>query len=159
MEYMFQAGFFGTRAPVFMDIVTFIVAALPLLIVGGIYLAKLKMYKLHALAQNILFIISLIVVAYFEIGVRMVGGFDAFMQGSEISHTYASVVLIVHIFIAVATLYFWIKTLFFANKAFKNTSLPGTGSIAHKKDALKTFVGIVLTSFSGIWVYLLLFVY
>ena len=32
MDYIFQTGFLGTRAPLFMDIVSVIVAALPFLI-------------------------------------------------------------------------------------------------------------------------------
>lgn len=159
MDHMFQQGFFGTKAPMFMDIVTFIVAALPLLIVSGIYLAKMQMYKLHALAQNVIFLVSLVVVGYFEIGVRMGGGFNAFIEGTGVSHSYVSAVLVVHIIIAIVTLFLWIKTLLHANKAFKKGYIPGQGAAQHRKDALKTFVGIVFTSFSGIWVYLLLFIY
>jgi putative membrane protein len=159
MDYMFQAGFLGTRAPLFMDIVTFIVAALPLLVVLGIYLAKIKKDKLHALFQNVLFVVSIIVVGYFELGVRVGGGFDAFIKGSGVSHTYASIVLVLHVLISIATLYIWSKTIYSSNKMFKNKLLPGSMTLKHKKDALKTFIGIVFTSFSGIWVYLLLFVF
>jgi putative membrane protein len=159
MEYMFQPGFFGTRAPFFMDMVTFIVAALPLLIVLGIYLAKIKMYKTHAFVQNFIFIISVIVVGYFEFGVRIGGGFKVFMQGSGASYTYASVVLGIHIFISIITLYFWIITLVSANKLFFQKRLHGLNAILHRKLALRTFIGVAFTSFSGIWVYILLFVY
>jgi len=159
MEYMFAQGFLGTRAPLFMDFVTLIVAALPLLVFGAIFLARMKLYKAHALVQNIIFIVSVIVVGYFEYGVRIGGGFDAFMQGSGVSYTYSSVVLGLHIFIAVVTLLLWIKTLYKAAIQSKNGVLPGEESNAHKLSAIKTFVGIIFTSFSGIWVYLLLFVY
>jgi putative membrane protein len=40
MEYMFEVGFLGTRAPFFMDTVTLIVALLPLLIALAVTLAK-----------------------------------------------------------------------------------------------------------------------
>jgi len=39
MNYMFQPGFLGTRAPFFMDFVTLIVAFLPLLIGVAIWTA------------------------------------------------------------------------------------------------------------------------
>jgi len=159
MDYMFTQGFLGTRAPLFMDVVTFIVALLPLLVYGAISLARKKFYKAHAVLQNIIFIISVIVVGYFEYGVRMGGGFDAFMKGSGVSHTYASVVLGLHVIIAVITLLYWSVTIFKANYQFMQKTLPGMKSNAHKLLALKTFLGIVFTSFSGIWVYLLLFVY
>lgn len=159
MEYMFSQGFLGTRAPFFMDFVTLIVAILPLLVFGAIIFAKKKLYKLHAFAQNIIFIVAVIVVGYFEYGVRSDGGFDAFIEGSGVSHTYASVVLGVHILIAVTTLVYWIITLYKANRQFATNALPGVKSHSHKILAMKTFIGIVFTSFSGIWVYLLLFVY
>jgi len=159
MEHMFSQGFLGTRAPFFMDFVTLIVAVLPLLVFGAIILAKKKLYKLHAFAQNVIFVVSVIVVGYFEYGVRVDGGFDAFIEGSGISHTYASIVLGVHILIAVTTLVYWVITLYQANMQFAANSLPGTKSRSHKILAMKTFIGIVFTSFSGIWVYLLLFVY
>ena len=159
MEYMFGEGFFGTRAPFFMDFVTLIVALLPLLVYSSIMMAKKDFYKIHALSQNIIFIISVIVVGYFEYGVRLSGGFDAFMEGSGVSHIYASLVLAVHIFIAVVTLIYWSRTIIKANYQFAKKMIPGRKSHEHKLLARKTFLGIVLTSFSGIWVYLLLFVY
>ncbi len=159
MDYMFVEGFLNTRAPFFMDFVTLIVSALPLLVYGSILLSRRKLYKLHALTQNIIFIVSVIVVGYFEYGVRAGGGFDAFMEGSSVSYTYSSVVLGVHIFIAMITLFYWSITIFKADYQFIKGLIPGEKSPAHKLLAIKTFVGITLTSFSGIWVYLLLFVY
>ena len=159
MDYMFTQGFLGTRAPLFMDVVTLIVAVLPLLVYGAIVLARKKFYKAHGFVQNIIFVVSVIVVGYFEYGVRVGGGFDAFIKGSGVSHTYASIVLGLHVIIAIVTLFYWSVTIFQANYQFLKKSLPGPKSNSHKILALKTFLGIVCTSFSGIWVYLLLFVY
>lgn len=159
MDYMFTQGFLGTRAPLFMDVVTLIVAILPLLVYGAIVLARKKLYKAHGFVQNLIFVISVIVVGYFEYGVRIGGGFDAFIKGSGVSHTYASIVLGLHVIIAIITLFYWSVTITKANYQFMKKLLPGTKSNAHKLLALKTFFGIVFTSFSGIWVYLLLFVY
>ena len=159
MDYMFTEGFLGTRAPLFMDIVMLIVAVLPLLVYGAIVLAKKKFYKAHGFVQNVIFVVSVIVVGYFEYGVRVGGGFDAFIKGSEVSYTYVSSVLIMHIIIAVLTLIYWSRTVIKANYQAKLDSLPGVKSSEHKLLALKTFLGIVFTSFSGVWVYLLLFVY
>ena len=159
MDYMFAEGFLGTRAPFFMDFVTLIVAFLPLLVYGSILLAKKKLYKMHAFTQNIIFIVSVVVVGYFEYGVRVGGGFDAFMEGSGVSYTYSSIVLGVHILISVITLLYWTVTLFKANSQFRNGLIPGEKSPTHKLLAMKSFLGIVFTSLSGIWVYLLLFVF
>jgi putative membrane protein len=159
MDYMFKAGFLGTRAPFFMDIVTLIVAILPLLVFGAILFARKKQYKLHMISQNIIFLVSLVVIVYFELGVRIGGGFDAFISESEISPTYALLVLIFHIMIAVGTLYYWSITIFNANYSYIKNDLPGKGGASHKKVAVKAMLGIILTSFTGIWVYLLLFVF
>jgi len=151
MDYMFDIGFLGTRAPFFMDFVTLIVALLPFLVAGAIYLAKIKKYKLHALAQTTIFIFAVVVLVYFEIGVRVGGGFNAFMEGSQVSHGYAFFVLMLHIAIAVATILIWGTSLFRAKK-FLATKV-------HKLLGQISFVGILLTSLSGIWVYFLLFVF
>jgi len=159
MGYMFQAGFLGTRAPFFMDFVTLMVALLPIIVFASISLARKKHYKLHAFTQNIIFVVAVIVLAYFELGVRVGGGFNAFIQGSGVSHTYASIVLGIHIIIAFVMLFYWISTILNANIQFYKGLIPGVSSRAHKLLAAKTFMAIVFTSFSGIWVYLLLFVY
>lgn len=159
MDYMFQAGFLGTRAPYFMDIVTIIVALLPLIVYSSILLARKKYFKSHMLTQNIIFVVSVIVVGYFEVGVRVGGGFDAFIEGTGVSYSYALVVLIVHIMIAIATLIFWTLTIIGGNYNYAQKELPGRYSINHRLLAIKTTIGIIMTSFTGVWVYLLLFVY
>jgi putative membrane protein len=156
---MFETGFLGTRAPFFMDFVTLIVALLPLLIFIAISLAKRKSYNAHAITQTFIFIISIIIFSYFEYGVRLGGGFDSFMEGSHVSHNYALWVLIAHIIISVITLGIWLSTLIYARKEQRKQTLPGQLSLAHKKAGIRTFIGISLTAFTGIWVYLLLFVY
>ena len=160
MNYMFEAGFLGTRAPFFMDFVTLIVALLPLLVGIAISFARKQKYELHGIVQTLIFIISVIVVGYFEYGVRLGGGYEAFVQNTHVSHNYLFVVLMVHIFISVITLGVWASTIFHARRDSKRGGiLPGSHSLSHKKAGMRTFIGIVLTSLTGIWVYLLLFVF
>lgn len=151
MDYMFHQGFFGTRAPFFMDLVTLIVALLPLLVATSIYLAKTKRYKAHSYAQITIFAFSVIVLGYFETGVRNIGGFEYFMQESGVSHNYAFIVLIFHIAISVITLIIWSMQLFMVKKLLKLQK--------HRKIGLIVFTGVVMTSLTGIWVYFLMFVY
>ncbi|GIU01444.1 hypothetical protein TSL6_19500 [Sulfurovum sp. TSL6] len=159
MDYMFQPGFLGTRAPLFMDIVSVIVALLPFLIYGAIMLAKKKNYNAHEKVQKLLFIISVLVVGFFEYGVRMEGGYKNLMEGSSVSHDYLLYVLIFHIMISVTTLVLWIITLYRGNRDKKQSTLPGLYSQSHKKDGQRTFIGIILTMLTGAWVYALLFVF
>jgi len=159
MQYMFEAGFLGTKAPFFMDFVTLIVAFLPMLIYFGIILARKKLYKIHAFAQNFIYIFSVIVVSYFEYGVRLGGGFDGFMSSSHVSHSYALWVLVIHILIATLTLLYWTKTIVMANYYMHKELIPGIKSSEHRLLAFKSYLGIIFTSFTGIWVYILLFIY
>lgn len=151
MNYMFELGFLGTRAPFFMDFVTLIVAVLPLLVAAAISLARAKYYKLHAISQIFIFAFAVIVLVYFEAGVRVGGGFNNFMEGSAVSYNYAFFVLMLHIAISIVTVIIWGISLIRV-KRFLATGV-------HKALGRISFVGIVFTSLSGIWVYLLLFVY
>jgi len=155
---MFEAGFLGTRAPLFMDMVTLIVVLLPLLLGGTILFAKMGRYEAHKIAQIALFVVSVIVVGYFEYGVRIGGGFDEFVKGSSLSHSFIFYFLIFHIAIAIITLYTWLKTLVFSIKAYSHSSLPGSESAHHIKMAKQTALWINATAITGIGVYLLLFV-
>jgi len=159
MDFIFQQGFLGTRAPLFMDIVSIIVAALPFLIYGAIRLATKGNYTAHASVQKLLFTVTVIVVGFFEYGVRMEGGYKNLMEGSLVSHDYLLYVLIFHIIISVITLILWVMTLYYAKGYSKNSTLPGLNSSTHKKDGQRTFIGIILTMLTGGWVYALLFVY
>jgi len=151
LDYMFHPGFFGTRAPFFMDLVTLIVSLLPLLVTIAISLARNKHYKAHAYTQTFIFSFSVIVLFYFEYGVRVAGGFNAFMQESSVAHNYAFFILVMHIIISVITLIIWTSTIFRAKKQLQNKT--------HKKAGIYTFVGVIATSLSGIWVYLIMFIY
>lgn len=159
MDFLFTSGFLGTRAPLFMDIVSVIVAVLPFLIYGAISLAKKKNYSAHESVQKLLFMISVIVVGFFEYGVRMEGGYKNLMEGSSVSHDYLLYVLIFHIIISVITLILWVMTLYTAKRYKKQSTLPGLYAKAHKKDGIRTFIGIILTMLTGAWVYALLFVF
>jgi putative membrane protein len=160
MDYMFQPGFWGTRAPFFMDFVTLIVALLPLMVGSAITFAKKHLYTLHGILQTVIFIASVIVVGYFEYGIRLAGGYEAFASQTHVSHSYLMAVLVIHIVISVLTLGLWGSTLINAYRGSKRGGiLPGVDSYAHKRAGMRTFIGIVLTSLTGIWVYLLLFVF
>ena len=159
MDILFSSGFLGTRAPLFMDIVSVIVFFLPFLIFGAISLAKNNKYRAHESVQKLLFIVSVIVVSFFEYGVRMEGGYKNLMEGSSVSHDYLLYVLIFHIIISVVTLILWVMTLYYGRRYKKQSTLPGLYSDTHKKDGVRTFIGIILTMLTGAWVYALLFVY
>jgi putative membrane protein len=159
MDYMFSPGFLGTKAPFFMDFVTLIVTLLPFLVVVAIYFAKRGKLKLHVVSQLFLYILSVIVVSYFEYGVRIGGGFETFAKESSLSKTFLFEFLLLHIVISVVTVFWWTKTIISGMKAYRAETLPGKTSVSHRKAGLQSTVGIFLTSLTGLWVYLFLFVY
>ncbi len=159
MDFLFETGFLGTRSPFFMDIVSVIVALLPFLIFAAILLAKKKNYKAHESVQKLLFVVTVIVVAFFEFGVRFVGGYKILIEGSSVGHNYFIFVLIFHIIIAVITLVLWSMTLYYARRYKRQKTLPGLYSQEHKIYGQRTFIGIILTMLTGGWVYALLFVF
>ena len=157
MDYMFQPGFLGTRAPFFMDFVMIMVALLPLLVAIAISFAKKRNYRLHGMTQTILFVIAVVVVGYFEYGVRAGGGYEGFVKGSSVSHNYAFYVLMFHIVVAIIGFIIWTHTLVTARRDSKSHTLPGRYSSAHRKAGMRAFIWIVATAITGIWVYVLLF--
>ncbi len=159
MEYMFEAGFLGTKAPIFMDIVTLIVGLLPALIYIAIIFAKRQQYKLHIALQLFLYFFSVIVVSYFEYGVRVGGGFDSYAKASSLPHDFLFGFLLFHIAISVVTLIWWSITIIFGLRGFYRDDLPGKRSKSHRRLGRQSAIGIFFTSLTGIWVYLFLFVY
>jgi len=157
MDYMFQPGFLGTRAPFFMDFVMIMVALLPLLVMVAISFAKKKNYSAHGITQTILFVVAIVVVSYFEYGVRAGGGYEGFVEGSSVSHNYAFYVLMFHIIVSVIGFIIWTHTLVTARRDSRKHTLPGRYSATHKKAGIRAFIWIVLTALSGVWVYILLF--
>ena len=157
---MFEPGFLGTKAPFFMDAVTLIVAALPFLVGIAIWFARKGSYLLHKLSQTVIFILSAIVVGYFEYGIHVGGGYEVFAQNTKVSPDYLLIVLIIHIFIAVVTMGIWAATLLLAYKASRQEgALPGSKSKVHKRSGIAASIGILLTSYTGVWVYMLLFIF
>jgi len=155
---MFETGFFGTKAPLFMDIVTLIVVLLPFLLYGSILLAKKKKYRLHKLTQIALFITTILVVAFFEFGVRLDGGIKKYLTYTDISDSFVIGFLTFHITIATIAIILWGRLFYLSLKALKAGELPGKFSIYHKKLANITAIAIVLTAVTGFGVYYILFI-
>jgi len=159
MEYMFAEGFLGTKAPFFMDLVTLVVALLPFAIYLGILFARRGFYEFHRWYQWILFLLSFAVVVWFEYGVRVGGGFERYAAQSTLPSWILLGVLLLHIFIATFTMVWWVRTLLRADRNWRSHNLPGGYSLRHIRNGWRTAWGIFFTSLSGIWVYLLLFVF
>ena len=159
MEYMFAPGFLGTRAPFFMDLMILVIALLPFALYLGIIWARRGLYDLHRWFQWLLFVLAVVVVGWFEYGVRAGGGFARYARLADLPDWLLIGFLILHVIIAVLTLYWWVRTLLQAERNWRSRNLPGGYSLRHIRNGWRTAWGIFFTSLTGVWVYLLLFLF
>lgn len=152
---MEDLGFLGTRALLFMDVVTIWFAMLPVLLAGAIALVHLGHHAWHIRMQVTLFVMTVLMVLLFEVGVRVTGGFVEYVQHSSVDPFWMTVLLVVHVIVAVASVILWVWLLYSARKAFSNQGRVGT---IHKRYGKILFGGLSLTSLMGVLIYLLLFV-
>jgi len=157
MEYMFKDGFLNTHAPLYMDEVTTIVALLPFLVMFAISFAKKGMYNIHAIMQIIIYIVGILFVGYFEYGVRVQGGFEELLKESTLDHNFMYIFLAFHVFIAIISTIYWTITIAHGVKNFTNMMEIGFRK-KHRSLVKKAYLGIVLTSLTGVMLYMFLFV-
>ncbi len=155
---MFEAGFLGTRAPLYMDLVTIFFGLLPVLVGYAIYLAIKGQHRAHFKWQAVLFIITMVMVVVFEVGVRLDGGFNGFMEGSELSYSGVLIYLVVHIIIALITVVVWGLTIYKSMKVYVSEGADSSYFAEHKRKARWLYLGIVITSLMGCSMYPILFV-
>ena len=143
----------GSKAPLFMDITTLIVILLPFLLASSVHFAYTKNYKVHKQTQIILFIVTILVLVFFEYGVRADGGIKKYMEYTDISDSFIFGFLAFHITIAVGTVLIYLSI-----KAEKNGDLPGKFSTMHRHLAKATTIAIYLTAVTGFGLYYILFI-
>jgi len=156
---MFELGFLGTRAPLFMDVVTLFFAAVPFLVAYSIYFARKGKYRLHITSQIAIFTVSMLMVVLFEIGVRIDGGFNAYMHESSISYNGALLYLVIHILFALVTLVAWGITIYSSYKVFREEGVRSDYFSRHKKRARLVFLAITINAVMGTMMYPILFIW
>ena len=154
---MFNNGFLGTSAPVYMDVITLYFALLPLLMAVGIYMAVKKRYELHFQMQLTTYIMTLLIVVLFEVGVRLSGGFAFFMQDSNVNYSFMIVFLLFHIIVALVSVVAYSFLIYSSIKEFRLKS--GVLIKNHKKFARLVYLGMTVTSITGVMIYYFLFIY
>jgi len=152
---MFENGFLGTSAPFYMDVSTLYFALLPILMATAVFLAVKKLFKAHAYAQMGLFILTIAVVLYFEIGVRLDGGYFAYIEKTSLPKDKMAIYMVIHIFIALISTLVWAYHTIRSFKEFVKTKSVYTN---HKVIGRLIFTGMTITSIMGVGVYWLLFI-
>ncbi len=156
---LFEPGFLGTNAPLYMDIVTIYFALLPFMLAGSIYAAIRKQIDLHYRSQIVIFFISVAMVLLFEVSVRIDGGFLEFSRQSSFSMTFLSIFLATHILIAVLSVILWVIVLYTSYREFHSDMNMSDFSRMHKRKTRLLFAGLTSTSIMGVMIYLFLFVW
>lgn len=151
-------GFLGTKALLFMDIVTIYFALLPFLLAYSIYFAVKEEHKKHLISQGLILGFTLIIVLIFEIGVRLTGGFLEYVKDSSISYDFLFIFLMVHIIIAIGSVAGWLYLFISAYKEYKQTEFQNFSNTNHKKIGKAIFAALTISSIMGVCIYIFLFV-
>jgi len=154
----FEPGFMGTRAPMYLDIVGVFFFLLPFLLFFSIRYAVKGDIKKHLYSQAGIFVMTLVFVVVFEVGMRLQGGFQEYMKNSPVNYNFFITFLVIHILVAIATFNLWSYQLITSVKGYRAGTLKvGTGA-KHKKLAKILIVGIFVTIAQGVGIYYFLFV-
>lgn len=152
---LFEPGFLGTKALMYMDIVTVYFAVLPFLLMFAIYQAIRKNYSLHVKSHIAILSLTLIMVILFESGVRLSGGFVQYAPTSKLPYDFLVLFLSVHIFIAILAVGGWMYLVISSyNMYSKQLTMD---SAKHKKMGKWIFAAITVTSIMGTSIYCFLF--
>jgi putative membrane protein len=154
----FEPGFFGTRAPMYLDIVAVYFILLPFLLFVSIRFAVKGDIKKHLKSQLAIFAMTLLMIVVFEVGMRLAGGFKEYMTESSVSYSFFITFLIIHIIVAIATVNLWSYQIISSVKSYKKGTLVGENAQKHKKIAKVLMVGIVVTLIQAASIYYFMFV-
>jgi putative membrane protein len=130
---------------------------LPFLMGGAIVTAIKRKFDLHYRLQLAIFSVTLLVIVIFEVGVRISGGFSAFMQTSNANMTYMTIFLVVHILIALISVVLYSLVIYSAHREYRLYKEPLIKN--HKLLARVVFLGMSVTSMMGTAIYYFLFIY
>lgn len=153
----FEPGFLGTRAALYLDVVTLYFALLPFLLFYVIRLAVKGDVRGHYRGQFAVLFVSIFMVVVFEIGVRLSGGFAEFVRESRFPYDFMVGFLAFHILISLASVTGWVVLIYRSFKRYRAEGNSAAFSVAHKRAARWVFAGIAATSLTGCMVYGFLF--
>ena len=141
---MFELGFLGTKAAMYMDIVTIYFGLVPFMLMFSIIQAIKKKYQSHYKMQLFTFILTILMVIIFEVGVRLDGGLNTFMKTSTVDYNFMAILMVIHIIIAVVTVVLWSIILYGAIKKFKVEKVSVDHN--HKFFGKIVFLGMIYTN-------------
>jgi putative membrane protein len=158
IEYLFNIGFLGTRAPYYMDGIIVYLLLLPIFILFSISLASNREYALHRFTQKLLFLLTSIALFSFNYGIHIIESFDALVALSSTEYNYAFSLLIIQTVLSIFMLVLWLSTLLFAISDRRRRALPGFYSRSHKISGRRLFMIIIASILFIIYFYWTIYV-
>lgn len=147
------------NVPLHMNVMVIFFTILPIILWKSISFAKNRNYKLHFISQGVILILTILVLSYFEIMIRVDGGFFEFIKQSRISHDFLTKYLILHIIISIVSGILWITLFFKSMNKYRDGKMEELKSSKHKKIGVITFLFLLLSCITGVFVYLFLFIF
>ena len=157
LEQLSVVGFWGTSAPLHIDVIVSYLAMLPILSGLSILFAIRQSLALHQFTQFLLFFLTLAALGFFAYIAYYTNSFELFVESSSMDHTVVVIALITHAIIAISTVLLWMFALIYALSDKKRRALPGLYSQSHAKAGRRVFNGILLTGLTAIGIYWMLF--
>jgi len=152
-----EVGFLGSRAPLYMDTVAVIFFALPFLLFVSIRYAIKKEIKKHIVSQVGIFVLMLLSVIIFEVGMRLAGGFTVYLDASAVNKTFFTSFLIVHIITAILVINTWSYQLITAIKSYRRGTLTGEVAASHRRIGKIVTIAILVLLLQAAAIYYMLF--
>lgn len=142
-----------------MNVMVVFFSLLPFALFYSISYARKKEYKKHFISQSFILGIALVVLVYFEIMIRIDGGFFEFSKHSNMSEEFLIKYLIFHIAIALIAAILWIGLFIKTYMKYKNGKLEQIVNSSHKTWGKISALFITLSCITGVFVYLFLFIF
>lgn len=145
------------NAPVYMSVFTIYSFFIPFLLLYSILQIRKKRIRKHIVSQTVSLALTLIFVIYFEIMVRLNGGFLAYVEDSLFSYKFLIIYLFIHIIIAFSSFAGWIYLYVSSIKAYSKKSKTIFDKKMHKRIGISIFIALTINSIMGILLYFFLF--
>ena len=146
-------GFLGTRADILIDLAIVFFVLAPFLMVYALRLAAQRRHREHRNLQAGLLLAAIVAVLMLEISLRFGSAGDAF-AASSLYGPPMTALFVVHLAIAIPTFILWCWLAALSWRRFSHT-LPGPFGRTHRRWGKLAFVGLCLSSATGIGLYVM----
>jgi putative membrane protein len=130
---------------------------LPAMLYISINFARKKEIKKHIISQSLILAISLVFILYFELMVRIDGGFIKYINNDTLPFGIIVIYMIIHILIAIVAVGGWLFLFIKSLKEYKQKDFK-TFSFNHKKIGQAIFIALSVSVLMGTIIYLALFI-